>query len=355
MTSVLVTGGAGRLGRSVVAALAASGRRVVSVDRMPPATGDPSVTAGPGARHGTGPDIRPDLGPDGVEHLVADLSDPAAAARIVGLVRPDEVVHLAAIAVPFSAPEHTILTTNTALAHSVIGAAVAGGATRVLVASSPTVAGYGLPSGWRPERLPLDEDSPVAPWNAYALSKAVAEATMRMFALAAPDVHASAFRPCYVIAPEEWLGAPTQQGHTVRERLADPALAAPSLFNYVDARDAGAFAVRALDAAGETPSGETYLVGADDALATAPLSELLPRHLPLTAAAARELTGTRPAFSNAKAARLLGWRPEHSWRTALAPESSGARGAAGPSAPGRSAPGRAAPGASAPVPAPATT
>ena len=29
------------------------------------------------------------------------------------------------------------------------------------------------------------------------------------------------------------------------------------------------------------------------------------------------LTGTAPAFTNAKARRLLGWRPERSWRTEL--------------------------------------
>ncbi|MEF3402763.1 NAD-dependent epimerase/dehydratase family protein [Agromyces sp. CCNWLW203] len=312
MSTVLVTGGAGRLGRSVVEALGASGRRVISVDRMPPASDLLGATTLGVATDGAATDRA------GVVHLAADVSDPAETSRIVERFRPDEVVHLAAIAVPFSAPEQTILTTNTALAHSVIGAAVAGGVARVLVASSPTVAGYGISAEWRPERLPLDEESPIAPWNAYALSKSFAEATMQMFARAAPEVHFAAFRPCYVIAPEEWLGAPTQQGHTVHERLADPALAAPSLFNYVDARDAGAFVVRALDAAGDVPSGESYLVGADDALATAPLSDLLPRYLPATADAARALTGTSPAFSNAKARRLLGWRPERHWRDRLA-------------------------------------
>lgn len=286
-----VTGGAGRLGRSVVAGLRAAGYEVLSLDRAP--HDDPSA-------------------------VVVDLTDAAATTRVLQAHRPDALVHLAAIAVPFSAPEPTILQTNTMLALTVTSAAVEAGVTRVVVASSPTVYGYGAPTGWAPERLPLDEGAPTRPWNAYALSKLVAEQVMGMQVAAVGDrVRFAALRPCYVIAPEEWAGAPTQQGHTVAERLADPALSAPALFNYVDARDAAAFVADLLAALPHIPNGEVFLVGADDALATEPLAELLPRFHPGTREAARGLTGTAPAFSNAKAARLLGWRPRHSWRTAL--------------------------------------
>ena len=61
---------------------------------------------------------------------------------------------------------------------------------------------------------------------------------------------------------------------------------------------------------------------ADDALARRPLAELVPRYFPGTAEAASGLTGTAPAFSTAKARRLLGWRPAHRWRDELAGENS---------------------------------
>ena len=289
---VLVTGGAGRLGRSVVAGLREAGHDVLSVDRAP--HDDPSSA-------------------------VADLCDPEATARVLADHRPDAVVHLAAIAVPFSAPERVILQTNTTLAFTVLAAAVDAGVSRVVVASSPTVHGYGAPTGWVPDRLPLDEESATRPWNAYSLSKLTAEQVVGMFVRQVGDrVRFAAFRPCFVIPPEEWAGAPTQQGHTVAERLTDPALSAPALFNYLDARDAASFVDALLAAMPQIPNGEVFLVGADDALATAPLAELLPRFHPGTAAAAGALTGTTPAFSNAKARRLLGWRPRHSWRTELA-------------------------------------
>lgn len=293
MTRVAVTGGGGRLGRSVVAGLRDSGHRVFSLDRF----ADPAD-----------PDSRQ-----------VELLDAGAAQAVLTTCAVEAVVHLAAIATPFSAPEPVILQTNTMLAYSVASAAVAVGADRVIVASSPTVYGYGSPSGWVPQSLPLDETSPTRPWNAYSLSKLVAEGVAAMFAAQLGDrVRFAAFRPCFVIAPEEWRGALTQQGHTVAQRLADPALSAPALFNYLDARDAADFVALLLERMDTIPNGQAFLVGADDALAERPLAELLPTYHPGTAVAAASLTGTTPAFSNALAKRLLGWAPRRSWRSELA-------------------------------------
>jgi UDP-glucose 4-epimerase len=295
MSRIVVTGGSGRLGRTLASGLAERGHEVVSFDRA------------------TAPDLAH------TEQVTLDLTDAAATAHALTEARADAVIHLAAIAVPFSAPEDVILRTNAALAMSVLGGAVRAGIPKIVAASSPTVLGYGAPKGWTPDRLPLDEDSPTLPWNAYALSKLLIEQSLRMLQRQTGDaVRFAAFRPCYVIAPEEWAGAPTQQGHTVRERLDDPALSAPALFNYVDARDVAAFADTLLAALGDIPNGEVFFVGADDALAREPLAELLPRFHPGTTAAAATLTGTSPAFSHAKARRLLGWTPAHDWRTELA-------------------------------------
>jgi UDP-glucose 4-epimerase len=290
---VIVTGGAGRLGRSVVEVLSAAGHAVVSLDRQ--VGGFPPV----------------------VEQHAIDLTDEAATRSLFQTLRPDAVVHLAGIAVPFSAPESVIWRTNTALVMSVLAAAVEAGAGRVLAASSPTVLGYGSPSGWLPERLPLDETSRTAPWNAYSLSKLAIEETAAMFARAHPAVVFGSFRPCFVLSPEEWAGAPTQQGHTVEQRLADPSLAAVSLFNYVDARDAASFVARWTAAATADISGEVFFVGADDALCRGDVREAIAAALPGASGPAAGLRPDQAAFSSAKALRLLGWRPRYSWRTEL--------------------------------------
>jgi nucleoside-diphosphate-sugar epimerase len=247
--------------------------------------------------------------------IVLDLTDRAATHAAFAEIAPDAVVHLAAIAVPFSAPEHVIFAVNTGMAFTVTEAAVAAGATRVLAASSPTVFGYGTP-GWLPERLPLDETCRPRPANAYALSKVCVEETIAAFARSTPAVRFGAFRPCYVVAPEEWAGTPTQQGHSIADRLRTPEYAAVSLFNYVDARDAGEF-VEAWLTADAAPSGACYLVGAADALATESLADLLPQYHPALTELAESLTGTAPAFDTSAATRDTGWVPRRSWRTEL--------------------------------------
>lgn len=294
MARVLVTGSAGRYGRSVVAALAATGAEVVGVDRAP---GTPQEAS---------------------EVLPADLTDLGEAYEVMSRFRPSAVVHLAAIATPFARTDALTHRVNTQLAFNVCESAVALGVGKVVVASSPTVIGYGRPGGWTPRYLPIDEDHPPRPWNAYSLSKLANENTMRMFAAACGDrVSFAAVRPCFVVAPEEWAGAPTQSGHTIAQRLDDVELSASSLCNYLDARDGGDMICRLLEALGEIPNGEVFFAGAADALAREPLAELLPRFHPGTAGTAAALTGTSPAFSSAKALRLLGWQAKRSWRTEL--------------------------------------
>ncbi|MGC5013400.1 NAD-dependent epimerase/dehydratase family protein [Streptosporangium sp. DT93] len=294
MSRVLVTGSAGRLGRSVVTSLAAAGHEVIGVDSAP---GTPREAA---------------------STLPADLTDLGETHSVLAHFRPEAVVHLAAIAVPFSRSEATTFRVNTQLAFNVCAASVALGVEKLVVASSPTVIGYGAPGGWTPAYLPLDEDHPARPWNAYNLSKLVAEQTMQAFARSSESTRMAAFRPCFVVAPEEWEGAPTQSGHTIVERLDRPEIGGVSLFNYLDARDAGDFVdtLMARLPLLET-NGEVFFAGAADALAREPLAELLPTVMPETKAFATPLTGTCPAFSSAKAERLLGWTAKRSWRTEL--------------------------------------
>lgn len=305
MSRVAVTGSSGRLGRSVVSVLNSLGNEVFCLDRLFPSGSEEATLTSSDSSHVSTIDL---TNFDDTVALFADL-------------KPDAVVHLAAIAVPFSAPEHVILRTNATLAFNVIQGAVSAGVRKIITASSPTVQGYGAPIGWIPERLPLDESMEPNPWNAYALSKLIAERTMRMFAAQCGDsVRLAAFRPCYVIAPEEWLGALTQQGHTVRQRLDDPSLGAPALFNYVDARDVGRFIHILIEALTEIPNAQVFYVGARDALARKSLAELIPEYFPEAAQAASELTGSQPAFSIEKAHRLLGWQPERTWRSELSHE-----------------------------------
>ncbi len=289
---VLVTGGSGRLGRSVVTVLAARGHDVTSVDT---------------AEHPW---------PEGITSAVCDLLDGQARTELFERTAPEAVVHLAGIAVPFARPDADTLRVNTVLAWEVLSAAVAAGARSAVAASSPTVYGYNTPS-WRPHYLPLDEDHPVAPWHAYGLSKAVVEETVRTLARTADTCVLSAVRPGYVVSPEEWRGALTQQGHTIRERLDDPALAAGSLFNYVDAHDAAELFALIVEHPERVPNGTVYNAVAPDPLAVGPVDADLARLHPTTAEHAAALADGQAVFSSERARRDLGWRPGRTWRDHL--------------------------------------
>ena len=91
----------------------------------------------------------------------------------------------------------------------------------------------------------------------------------------------------------------------------------PRTAHYVDARDCADFLDTLLGKAGEVPNGEVFFVGAQDALADAPLAELLPQYSGVKPELAAGLTEDAPAFSTAKAERLLGWTATRSWRTEL--------------------------------------
>lgn len=295
MSVVLVTGGSGRLGQSVVRALAEAGHDVISVDHR--------ITGELPARE-----------------ISIDLRETTATRETFCVLAPDFVVHLAAIAVPGSLPDSEIFDINTSLLWSVLEASRAAGARGLLVASSPTVIGYGSPTGWTPQTLPIDEDHPVAPWNGYAASKVAIEEIIRMAVRRDGDgLRIGAFRPCFVIAPEEWSGAPTQQGHTLHDRIQNPALSAVALFNYLDARDAGEFVRLWIEQYATPPNGTIFFVGADDSLVDGPIAEALKQHVPQTHAVSELLHDNAPVFSSARATELLGWRPQHSWRHELDP------------------------------------
>lgn len=297
MSRIVVTGGAGRLGRSVVSQLCSTGNEVLSIDLVEDTTSPASI------------------------QLQLDLSDPEASQKAFASFKPQAVIHLAAIAVPFSRPEADIFVTNTTIMYNVLDATVDSGADSLLVASSPTVVGYGLPDdAWTPAYLPLDENHPVEPWHGYAASKQALENITKMASRQyGKSIRFGSFRPCYVISPEEWAGAETQQGHTVQDRLDHPELSAVALFNYVDSRDAAEFVEAWLEHKDTVPNGQCFFVGATDALATSPLSELLPRHIPGTKGFAAGLKQDQPAFDCSLALELLGWQAKRSWRTELDP------------------------------------
>ena len=117
---VLVTGGSGFLGSSVVRGLAGSGLEVVSGDLRTP----------------------PDPAP-GVEHVTLDVTDAALVDRVFAEVRPEVVVHLASIVTPGKDSSRDLeYAVDVQGSRHVLDACLAHGVRRVVVSSSGAAYGY---------------------------------------------------------------------------------------------------------------------------------------------------------------------------------------------------------------------
>lgn len=176
--NVIVTGGAGRLGRSVVERLAPK-CRVTVLDIVAPA--EPV----PGARY-----------------VTASITDYEAVRR--AFAGQDAVVHLAAIPNPRTAPAPVTFNTNVQGAWVVLQAAEDAGVRRVSVASSDSVFGLSYnPPDWPPQYLPVDEAHPCRPTEFYSLSKQVTETIAASYA-ARRKLEVFAIRPVHIVFPPEY-------------------------------------------------------------------------------------------------------------------------------------------------------
>ena len=192
--NVLVTGGAGRLGRHVCHRLAFR-RKITSLDLLAPEHG-PCLAE--------------------TDCIVGDITDYAhLKEQFAGF---DTIVHLAAIPNPRTAPADVTFNTNVNGAYAVMQAAEDAGVKRIVVASSDSVFGLSYnPPNWPAKYLPVDEDHPVRPTEFYSLSKYVTETIAQSFA-ARGKMEVMVIRPAHIVfAPEypelEARGADVENYH----------------------------------------------------------------------------------------------------------------------------------------------
>lgn len=147
--TVLVTGSQGFTGRYMTGELLAAGYRVVGL--------------------GSQPDGHPD-------YIQVDITDPHAVRARIAELQPDIVVHLAAVAFVGEGDANSFYQVNLIGTRNLLAALAAAGKTpeTVLLASSANV--YGNQRGGR-----LDEQSPPAPANDYAVSKLAMEQMARLW------------------------------------------------------------------------------------------------------------------------------------------------------------------------------
>ena len=282
---VVVTGGAGRIGRWVVRELVGRQHEVTIYDRVPPSEVPP-----------------------GVEYKLGDCEDLGGVYDV--LRGHDAVIHLAAIPSNRVHPYPTVFRTNVLSTYHVGEAAGRLGLRKLVAASSINALGLTMAERpFNPAYLPIDEEHPRLPQDAYSLTKLIDEEILGA-------LHRRTGLQTVAIRPPLMLyGDPAAERATVQHRLDRPELSARVMWVYCDVRDlAQGFRLAVED---ETLGNETFFITADDALAREPLATLLPRHFPGLEAMAQGLTGTSPAVVSTRAKRLLGYQPRYSWRDYL--------------------------------------
>jgi nucleoside-diphosphate-sugar epimerase len=273
MTRVVVTGGAGKAGRAVVADLLAHGHEVSSVDL-----------------------VRAEFP---CEQLVADLTDYGQ--TVDALKGAEAVVHLAAIPAPGLKPDEHTFRVNTTSTYNVFAAAPLLGLQRVVWASSETT--LGLPfEQERPRYAPIDEAHPPLPESSYALSKIVGEAMAVQFARR-HGIPYIGLRFSNIMEPHDYARFPGFWG--------DPNVRRWNLWGYVDARDVAQSCRLALEC--RLTGAEVFIVAAADTVMDRPSADLMREVYPDV-----ELRGPlgehETLLSIGNARRLLGYEPRFSWR-----------------------------------------
>ncbi len=283
---VVVTGGAGKLGRAVVEELAQHGWDVVVFDRARP-------PAGP----------RP-----GTVFVPIDLTDYGQVLDAMSGVeerysRPDALVHLAAVPAPGIVPDHQTFLNNMTSTWNVVSAARRVGVTNIVWASSETV--LGLPFDTPPPYIPVDEEYAPRPESTYSLVKTLEEAMAVQLCRWNPALKMIGLRFSNVMEPADYARFPAFED--------DPASRKWNLWGYIDARD-GAQAVR-LALESDLTGTEVFIVANADTCMTRPTAELIAEFYP--GVEVRGDVGEHDTLlSIEKAKRLLGYQPAHSWRDA---------------------------------------
>ena len=236
---ILVTGGDGLIGSTVVALLAEHGAHVDVYDLGGPDAAAGALRSG-AAKHTTGTVTDA----DSVRDAIADH---------------DAVVHLAGLAGLDRGTPEQIYAANTLGTFVVLEAAARAGVTKVVYASSINASGLPLnPHPVLPSRYPWDEDEPADIADAYSLSKeaneAAARAMSRRHGLALTGLRFPLVRDITVD------GGAAFASHLRRALRADPRRQACEGWTYLDVRDAASATVAALTH--ETPAAPGILVAA---------------------------------------------------------------------------------------------
>ena len=276
---IAVTGGSGKLGRSVVARLTSEGHTVTNLDQS---------------------------GVRGAGFTQIDLTDYGQVSDVMFGINDrtdgfDAVVHLGAIPAPGIAPDVATFHNNMLATYNVFQAARRAGIKRIVYASSETT--LGLPFDIDPPYIPVDEAYPARPESTYSLVKHLEEQMAIQLVRWDPLLSITALRFSNVMDEGDYAAFPGYD--------ADATLRKWNLWGYIDGRDGAQAVLRALEQA--QPGFETFIIAAADTVMSRSSASLAAAVFP-NVDVIKAVTEHETLLSIDKAKRMLGFAPVHSWR-----------------------------------------
>jgi len=274
---IVVTGAAGRLGRSVVRLLLDREIDVRATDQV--AADDLST-----------------------EFVLCDLLDATMVERL--LKGAEGVIHMGAIPGPLRADGRVIFDNNVQSTFNVMMSAAEMGLRRVVFSSSAFGMGWAHDgASFVPIYLPLDEEHPMMPFEPYVLSKQVGEDIGKMIARNSTTSVVS-LRFTNVVPPEgqeefPWP-APTPENPLTLVMWA-----------YADPRDVAEAHVLSLDV--DIEGHEAFMIAQPSSRFKEPTLDLIRNNFGDRVEIRGQLQGTASVISTEKAQRMLGWKPRYDW------------------------------------------
>jgi nucleoside-diphosphate-sugar epimerase len=274
---IAVTGGSGRIGRSVLETLVARGHEVINMDRRP-------ATDRPGKFVYTELDRR-------------EMVQPA-------LEQVEAVIHMGEIpsanSPSFNVEE--IYARNTAAGAMVMQIAGELKLKKLIYASTVQVYGFCDTGHVPPLQMPVDETHPTQPQNVYGLSKVANERYCRLIS-EKMGLSAAIFRFPWVLSREpddgwfKWL--------EMHDELED------GMGVYVKDQDvAEALALAVQD---DRPGCQTYNLSADEVMSARPIREALELKFPAYPKLPADWPKYKSPYLADKAKRELSWQPKYNF------------------------------------------
>ena len=307
--NIFVTGGSGTMGGYVLRELLRAGHRASCYSRTAPWV-------------------------EGVRFIPGDITD----LDQLGKVCPghDAFIHLAAVPGPGRATPEQLMYVNVMGTVHVLEAAIQAGVRKVVFASSGAATGFSFQRHELvPCYLPLDEEHPCEPHDEYGLSKLLGELTCKRYS----DVYG--MQTICLRINHNWYLNRKEAGVAIssgwaksfdtvddlwtkryRKTIEDPdgagewAVPGPPtpprmLWAVTDARDA-AQAFR-LAVENDEIVHQVFLISGDETCSMVETPVLLSRHFPDVPLKV-PLEGYASLWSHEKATRMLGYKPQYTWR-----------------------------------------